>query len=165
MLSSALLSYVSASADPSSATNRVSAELLRPPKLIPERRISMPPLKKAPSSIDTLAAITFPVKEPSERILTELLAVQLPRTLPSTTISRAMILASTSPLGPTVTRLPDTCIEPSTLPSINNVSDPVNSPLIVRDLPIVATCGSPSEASSEAIGKGESERSSRGIVF
>src|SRR5215831_21237628 len=84
------------------------------------------------------AAITSPVNEPSLRISTRSLAVRLPRTLPSTTISRALILAATTPLRPTVTRLPERLIDPSTRPSMYNDSEPVTSPLITSDLPIVA---------------------------
>src|ERR1700693_6117192 len=104
----------------------------------PPLRMSMPPLKNAPSSIEIRAAITPPVSEPSLRMSTRSLAVRLPRTLPSTTISRALMLAATTPLRPTVTRLPERLIEPSTRPSIYSDSEPVTSPLITRDLPIVA---------------------------
>src|ERR1035437_9248789 len=48
-------------------------------------------------------ATTSPVSEPSPRMSTRSLAVMLPRTLPSTTISRAEMLAATTPLRPTVT--------------------------------------------------------------
>ena len=78
----------------------------------------MPPLKKAPSSMEMRCAVTSPVSEPSLRMSTRSLAVTLPRTLPSTTISRAVTLAATWPLRPTVTRLPGRLMEPSTLPSI-----------------------------------------------
>src|ERR1700677_130090 len=101
-------------------------------------RISMPPLKKAPSSMEMRAATTSPVNEPSLRISTRSLAVRLPRTLPSTTISRALMLAATTPLRPMVTRLPERLIDPSTLPSIYKDSEPVTSPLITSDLPMVA---------------------------
>src|SRR5579859_8174502 len=84
------------------------------------------------------AATTSPVREPSLRISTRSLAVRLPRTLPSTTISRALILAATTPLRPMVTRLPERLIDPSTRPSIYKDSEPVTSPLITSDLPIVA---------------------------
>src|SRR5947209_2024 len=84
----------------------------------PPLRISMPPLKNAPSSIEIRAAITSPVSHPSLRISTRSLAVRLPRTLPSTTISRALMFAATTPLRPTVTRFPDKLMEPSTRPSI-----------------------------------------------
>src|SRR5260370_14460783 len=104
----------------------------------PALRMSMPPLKKAPSSIEMRAATTSPVSEPSLRMSTRSLAVRLPRTLPSTTISRALMLAATTPLRPMVTRLPERLIDPSTRPSIYKDSDPVTSPLITSDLPIVA---------------------------
>src|ERR1039458_9449260 len=48
------------------------------------------------------------------RISTRSEAVILPRTLPSTTISRAVMLAETWPLRPTVTRLPVRLTLPST---------------------------------------------------
>src|ERR1700678_2326045 len=86
------------------------------------------------------AAITSPVSEPSLRISTRSLAVRLPRTLPSTTISRALMLAATTPLRPMVTRLPERLIDRSTLPSIYKDSEPVTSPLISSDLPIVGAC-------------------------
>src|ERR1700690_157643 len=104
----------------------------------PALRISIPPLKKAPSSIEMRAATTSPVREPSLRISTRSLAVRLPRTLPRTTISRALMFAETTPFRPTVTRLPDRLIDPSTRPSIYKDSEPVTSPLITSDLPIVA---------------------------
>src|SRR5437879_4948144 len=104
----------------------------------PALRISMPPLKKAPSSIEMRAATTSPVSEPSLRMSTRSLAVRLPRTLPSTTISRALMLADTTPLRPTVTRLPERLMEPSTRPSMYSDSDPVTSPLMTSDLPMVA---------------------------
>jgi len=105
---------------------------------VPTLRMSMPPLKNAPSSIEMRAATTSPVKDPSLRISTRSLAVRLPRTLPSTTISRALMLAATTPLRPIVTRLPERLIDPSTRPSIYKDSEPVTSPLITSDLPIVA---------------------------
>src|ERR1700692_4298400 len=108
------------------------------PTAPPALRMSMPPLKKAPSSIEMRAATTSPVSEPSLRMSTRSLAVRLPRTLPSTTISLALILAATTPLRPMVTRLPERLIDPSTLPSIYKDSEPVTSPLITSDLPIVA---------------------------
>src|SRR5581483_2078010 len=104
----------------------------------PALRMSMPPLKKAPSSIEMRAATTSPVSEPSLRISTRSLAVRLPRTLPSTTISRALMLAATTPFRPTVTRFPERLMEPSTRPSMYSDSEPVTSPLITRDLPMVA---------------------------
>src|ERR1035438_6022681 len=54
------------------------------------------------------------------------------------TISRAVMLQATWPLWPTVTRLPLRVMVPSTLPSINNDSVPVISPLMNRPLPMVA---------------------------
>src|SRR5215471_13899189 len=104
----------------------------------PPLRMSIPPLKKAPSSIEIRAATTSPVSEPSLRMSTRSLAVRLPRTLPRTTISRALMLADTTPLRPTVTRLPERLMEPSTRPSMYSDSDPVTSPLITSDLPMVA---------------------------
>jgi hypothetical protein len=62
----------------------------------------------------------------------------LPRTLPSTTTSRAEIFAATFPFRPIVTRLPGSMIDPSTRPSIYSDSDPDTSPLITSDFPIVA---------------------------
>src|SRR5260370_32616927 len=65
-------------------------------------------------------------------------ADRLPLTLPSPTISRVPMLTVTTPLRPMVTRLPEKLIDPSTRPSIYKDSDPVTSPLITSDLPIVA---------------------------
>ena len=101
-------------------------------------RMSMPPLKNAPSSMLMRAAATSPLSEPSARMSTRSVAETLPRTLPSTTISRAVMLAATWPLRPTVTRLPGRLMLPSTLPSIKSDSEPVISPLIYRPLPMVA---------------------------
>src|SRR6202451_810670 len=80
----------------------------------PPLRMSMPPLKYAPSSIEMRAATTSPVSDPSLRISTRSLAVRLPRTFHSTTISLALTLSETTPLRPTVTRLPERLIDPST---------------------------------------------------
>src|SRR5208282_2879545 len=104
----------------------------------PALRMSMPPLKNAPSSIEMRAATTSPVSDPSLRMSTRSLAVRLPRTFPSTTISRALMFAATTPLRPIVTRLPERLIDPSTRPSMYKDSEPVTSPLITSDLPIVA---------------------------
>src|SRR5947209_11924868 len=84
------------------------------------------------------AAATSPVSEPSLRISTRSEAWMLPRTLPSTTTSRAEMFAATWPFRPTVTRFPGSVIAPSTLPSIYSDSEPVSSPLITRLLPMVA---------------------------
>src|SRR6185437_4181284 len=46
--------------------------------------------------------------------------------------------AATTPLRPTVTRFPARLIEPSTRPSMYRDSEPVTSPLITRDFPMVA---------------------------
>jgi len=80
--------------------------------------MSMPPLKKAPSSMEMRCAMTSPVSEPSLRMSTRSLAFKLPLTLPMTTISRATTLALTTPLRPTVTRLPARLMAPSTRPSM-----------------------------------------------
>ena len=69
----------------------------------------------------------------------------LPRTLPSTTISRAVMLAETWPLRPTVTRLPGRLMVPSILPSMYSDSEPETSPLMTRLLPMVA-CSPAGEA-------------------
>src|SRR5579871_5649768 len=69
---------------------------------------------------------------------TRSLAVRLPFTLPRTTTSRALMLAWTWPFRPTVTRLPGRLMAPSTRPSMYRDSEPVTSPLITRDLPMVA---------------------------
>src|ERR1700683_5444665 len=106
----------------------------------------MPPLKKAPSSMLMRWAITSPVREPSLRMSTRSLALMLPRTLPSTTTSRAEMLADTWPLRPTVTRLPGRLIAPSTLPSMYNDSEPVTSPFTTRLLPIVALSAAAGDA-------------------
>src|ERR1035438_453018 len=100
--------------------------------------MSMPPLKKAPSSMLMRAAETSPFREPSARMSTRSVATTLPRTLPRTTISRAVMLAATWPLRPMVTRLPVRLMLPSTLPSTKSDSEPVISPLMKRLLPMVA---------------------------
>jgi hypothetical protein len=46
--------------------------------------------------------------------------------------------AGTWPLRPTVTRFPGRLMVPSTLPSMNRDSEPESSPLMMRDLPMVA---------------------------
>src|SRR6185312_8725774 len=69
---------------------------------------------------------------------TRSLAVRLPRSFPRTTISLALMLAATTPLRPTVTRLPARLMEPSTRPSMYRDSEPVTSPLITKDFPMVA---------------------------
>ena len=56
-------------------------------------RMSMPPLKNAPSSMLMRAAATSPVSAPSARMSTRSVALTLPLSLPSTTISRALMLA------------------------------------------------------------------------
>src|SRR5215510_6013790 len=81
---------------------------------------------------------TSPVSEPSLRMSTRSLAVRLPFTLPRTTTSRALMLAWTCPLRPTVTRFPGRLMVPSTRPSMYSDSEPVTSPLMTSDLPIVA---------------------------
>src|SRR5579863_8626829 len=101
-------------------------------------RISMPPLKNAPSSMLMRAAATSPCSDPSARMSTRSVAETLPFTLPSTTTSRAVMLAPTCPLRPMVRRLPGKLIAPSTLPSIYKDSEPVISPLMNRLLPSVA---------------------------
>jgi len=83
-------------------------------------------------------ATTSPMSEPSLRISTRSLAVRLPLTLPITTTSRAVMLAVTAPLRPMLTRLPASEIDPSTRPSMNSDSEPVTSPLMVSDLPMLA---------------------------
>src|SRR5882724_754000 len=100
--------------------------------------MSMPPLKKAPSSMLMRCAITSPVSEPSLRMSTRSLAFRLPRTLPMITISRATTFADTTPLRPMVTRFPASLMEPSTRPSMYRASDPVTSPLMMSDFPMVA---------------------------
>src|SRR5579863_7213937 len=101
-------------------------------------RMSIPPLKKAPSSMLIRAAATSPVRAPSARMSTRSVAVTFPRTLPSTTTSRAVMLAATWPFRPTVTRLPFRLMLPSTLPSMNSDSEPEISPLMNRPLLIDA---------------------------
>src|SRR5258708_4565128 len=81
---------------------------------------------------------TSPLSEPSFLISTRSLAVTLPLTLPSTTTSLALTLAWTWPLRPTVTRLPGKLMAPSTRPSMYSDSEPVTSPLMTSDFPIVA---------------------------
>ena len=109
-----------------------------PPGLFSGLRMSMPPLKNAPSSMLMRAAVTSPLSEPSARMSTRSEAFTLPRILPSTTISRAVMLAATCPLRPTVTRFPGRLMLPSTLPSMNSDSEPLISPLITSPLPMVA---------------------------
>src|ERR1035441_5311678 len=99
--------------------------------------------------MEVLAAAAFPGNEPSLRSSTRSLALMLPRTLPRTTTSRAMMLAATAPLRPTVTRLPGRLIAPSTLPSMKSDSDPETSPLTTRDLPMVA-CSPDATAGEDA---------------
>src|SRR6185437_17170092 len=82
--------------------------------------------------------ITSPARDPSLRMSTRSLAVMLPFTLPSTTSSLALMLAWICPLRPTVTRFPGRLMAPSTRPSMYSDSEPVTSPLITRDLPMVA---------------------------
>src|SRR4051794_3144206 len=122
-------------------------------------RISMPPLKKAPSSMLMRAAATSPVRAPSARMSTRSAAVTLPRTLPRTTTSRAVMLAETWPLRPTVTRLPFRLMLPSTLPSMNSDSEPVISPLMNRPLLMEAwsvdeTPGRFADSTAEGAGAG-----------
>src|SRR6185437_16096797 len=81
---------------------------------------------------------TSPANEPSFRMSTRSLAVMLPFTLPRTTSSLALMLAWICPLRPTVTRFPGRLMVPSTRPSMYSDSEPVTSPLITRDLPMVA---------------------------
>src|SRR5689334_4234700 len=81
---------------------------------------------------------TSPANEPSFRISTRSLAVRFPLTLPRITTSLALMLAWIWPLRPTVTRFPGRLMVPSTRPSMYSDSEPVTSPLITRDLPIVA---------------------------
>src|SRR5437588_5058658 len=58
--------------------------------------------------------------------------------MPSTPITRAVILAEITPVWQKVTRLPDRLRETSTRPSMYKDSEPVTSPLMTSDLPIVA---------------------------
>src|SRR6185312_1039400 len=81
---------------------------------------------------------TSPESEPSFLMSTRSLAVMLPFTLPRTTSSLALMLAWICPLRPTVTRFPGRLMVPSTRPSMYSDSEPVTSPLITRDLPMVA---------------------------
>jgi hypothetical protein len=98
----------------------------------------MPPLKKAPSPIMIGRVVTSPVNEPSLRMSTRSLALTLPRTVPRTTTSRAVIFPNTCAYRPTVTRLSGRLIAPSTLPSMYKDSEPITSPLTCKLLPIVA---------------------------
>src|SRR5665213_516615 len=98
------------------------------------------------------AAATSPVSEPSLRMSTRSLAEMLPRTLPSTTTSRAVMFAATWPLRPTVTRLPGRLMAPSILPSTKRDSEPVTSPLMTSDLPMVA-CSPLAAAAAGAAGR------------
>src|SRR5579864_4600660 len=98
----------------------------------------MPPLKYAPSSMLMRWQITSPVSEPSLRMSTRSVAVRLPFTLPRITTSLALMLACTCPLRPTVTRWPARLMAPSTRPSMYSASEPVTSPLITSDLPMLA---------------------------
>jgi hypothetical protein len=54
------------------------------------------------------------------------------------TTSLAVMLAATTPLRPTVTRLSGKLIVPSTRPSMNSDSEPDTSPLMTSERPIVA---------------------------
>ena len=100
--------------------------------------MSIEPLNHAPSSIEILWQTTSPPSDPSFLMSTRSLAVTLPFTLPRTTTSLALMLAWTWPLRPTVTRLPGRLTEPSTRPSIYSDSEPVTSPLMTSDFPMVA---------------------------
>src|SRR5579863_10516814 len=122
-------------------------------------RMSMPPLKNAPSSMLMRAAATSPVRAPSARMSTRSVALTFPVSLPRTTISRALMLAVTLPFLPTVTRLPGMLMLPSTLPSMNSDSVPVISPLIERPLLMLAC--SPTE--DEAAGRGVSRVGAAGV--
>src|SRR5215470_16566562 len=104
----------------------------------PGLRMSIEPLNQAPSSMEILWQITSPPSDPSLRMSTRSLAVTLPLTLPRTTTSLALMLAWTWPLRPTVTRLPGRLMAPSTRPSMYSDSEPVTSPLMMSDLPMVA---------------------------
>src|SRR5579859_2541178 len=104
----------------------------------PGFRMSIEPLNHALSSIEILWQTTSPPSDPSLRMSTRSLAVTLPFTLPRTTTSLALMLAWTWPLRPTVTRLPGRLTEPSTRPSIYSDSEPVTSPLMTSDFPMVA---------------------------
>src|SRR5437868_9893673 len=87
---------------------------------------------------------TSPESQPSLRMSTRSLAWMLPRTLPITTISRALRLAVTTPPFPTVTRLPSPTrlMEPSTCPSMKSDSVAAISPLIISPLPMLTySCG------------------------
>src|SRR3569833_489833 len=117
--------------------------------------MSIPPLKKAPSSMLIRAAATSPVRAPSARMSTRSVAVTLPLSLPRTTISRALMLALTTPFLPTVTRLPGILMLPSILPSMNNDSVPVISPLMERPL-LMEACSPAGEAEEDADARGVS---------
>src|SRR5579859_7235688 len=104
----------------------------------PGFRMSIEPLNHALSSIEILWQTTSPPRDPSLRMSTRSLAVTLPFTLPRTTTSLALMLAWTWPLRPTVTRLPGRLTDPSTRPSIYSDSEPVTSPLMTSDFPMVA---------------------------
>ena len=79
----------------------------------------------------------------------------LPLSLPSTTISRALMLALTTPFLPTVTRLPGMLMLPSTLPSMNSDSVPVISPLMERPL-LIEACSPAGEADEDWVARGVS---------
>src|SRR5208282_5688892 len=93
-----------------------------------------------------------------------------PRILPRITISRALMLAATWPLRPTVTRLPGRLMLPSTLPSIYSDSEPLISPLMNRPLPTVAWspaagAGLGRAGGSKVAGAGAAGRVGSGVGF
>ena len=96
---------------------------------------------------------------------TRSVAETLPRTLPSTTTSRAVMLAPTWPLRPMVTRLPGRLIEPSTLPSIYSDSVPEISPLTNKPLPMVAcsAAATPARLAGFWTGAGGAGRGGSGV--
>src|SRR5207245_10857684 len=70
--------------------------------------------------------------------ITRSLHCRFPCTLPMITTSRAVMLACTPPLRPMVTRLSVRLMVPSIFPSMYSDSEPVTSPLITSERPIVA---------------------------
>src|SRR5882672_5085610 len=104
------------------------------------RSIQISPLTAAPSAAEKLPVLSVPVSTPVGRISTRVAAERLPRTVPPTTIARALILASTSAPSPTSTR-PVTLMSPSKRPAMWKSPSPATSPLKVSPAPRPA--GSP----------------------
>ncbi|SPE36731.1 hypothetical protein SBA6_60038 [Candidatus Sulfopaludibacter sp. SbA6] len=96
------------------------------------------------------AVLMSPTRLPCSRIASFSVTSTLPCTRPKMMTSRALMLARTFPLGPTVSRLWDST-EPSTSPSTSSSSCVRMSPLMYIDDPIAALCGGGAGAGSSRI--------------